>query len=275
MDGSHFDALTKELSAPGSRRRALGGLFAGALGLLSIQTDEGAAKKTKPCPPCKKRKQGKCKKNRPDGAACPGGECRGGNCIATASPPGACPAGRVSCDGQCRLTPGGACNSHAECCSNYCYTRGAYPGECYPSCLGKTCTQDADCCVNVGCIAATCGGCARTEGFCQNGKVCCYSECHLGDCFSFVGERCASRFDCAGYQPCIAGKCSCYAGWDCCFDTDCAAGEYCQGGTCGTCPSGTRFCPLSQSCRECCAKTDCGLIEDCVDGTCQGSIGPG
>jgi hypothetical protein len=34
MDGSRFDRLTKTLSAPGSRRRALGGLLAGTLGLL-------------------------------------------------------------------------------------------------------------------------------------------------------------------------------------------------------------------------------------------------
>ena len=41
-------------------------------------------KKKKACPPCKTRKQGKCKKKRPNGAACRGGTCQQGACIPSA-----------------------------------------------------------------------------------------------------------------------------------------------------------------------------------------------
>jgi hypothetical protein len=47
MDGSHFDGLIKTLTAPGSRRRALGGLLAGALGFLGARVEEMSAKKGK------------------------------------------------------------------------------------------------------------------------------------------------------------------------------------------------------------------------------------
>jgi len=87
MDSSRFDALTKGLSAAGSRRRVLGGLLAGALGtVLSGASAVEAAKKKKPCPPCKKRKNGKCRGTLPDGTACSGGTCQGGRCIAAPPP---------------------------------------------------------------------------------------------------------------------------------------------------------------------------------------------
>jgi hypothetical protein len=45
MDGSRFDALAKALTEPGSRRRALGGVLAGALALVGgLQPEESAAK---------------------------------------------------------------------------------------------------------------------------------------------------------------------------------------------------------------------------------------
>src|SRR5687768_13634704 len=85
MDGSTFDALTRTLTIAGSRRHTLGGLLAGALGLLGSRPEDAAAKK-KPCPPCKKRKKGKCKKKLPDGTACAGGTCQRGRCVPTLPP---------------------------------------------------------------------------------------------------------------------------------------------------------------------------------------------
>jgi hypothetical protein len=81
MDGFAFDALTRSLTSAGSRRRALTGLVSGTLGLIlgASVIDEAAAKKK--CPPCKKRKDGKCKKKKPEGTACAGGTCRGGSCV--------------------------------------------------------------------------------------------------------------------------------------------------------------------------------------------------
>jgi hypothetical protein len=75
MDGSRFDRLVVALTTTGSRRRALGGLLAGALGVIGSPAEHAPAKK-KPCPPCKKRKAGTCKKKLPDGTACRGGRVR-------------------------------------------------------------------------------------------------------------------------------------------------------------------------------------------------------
>src|SRR5215207_1530485 len=77
MDGSRFDALTQTLMAAGSRRRALVLALGGTLAPLLAQK-ETEAKKKKACPPCKKRKKGKCKANLPDGMGCSGGTCQGG-----------------------------------------------------------------------------------------------------------------------------------------------------------------------------------------------------
>src|SRR5262245_42445334 len=88
MDGSRFDAFSRLLAEPGSRRRAFGAAFAGGLGLTLLSVGQGAvAKKKKPCPPCKKRKKGKCKGLLPDGSVCAGGTCQGGSCLPTGSPP--------------------------------------------------------------------------------------------------------------------------------------------------------------------------------------------
>jgi hypothetical protein len=80
MDGSRFDKLTRSLSTAGSRRCALSAVLGGGLGiaLAASVVDEAAAKKK--CPPCKKRKNGKCKKKKPNGTACPGGTCQSGSC---------------------------------------------------------------------------------------------------------------------------------------------------------------------------------------------------
>jgi hypothetical protein len=90
-DATRFDALTRSLH---SRRGALAALST-VLGLAqrSSWNEDAAAKKKKPCPPCKKRKQGKCKPQ-PNGTTCTGGNCQSGSCVATPPPPG--PAGPVT-----------------------------------------------------------------------------------------------------------------------------------------------------------------------------------
>jgi len=231
MDGSRFDALTRSVGSTGSRRRALGGLLVGPLGLLSIQADEAAAKK-KRCPPCKKRKKGTCRGTLPDGTACPGGACQGGRCVATVDPllpppDDDCPAGLAACGGECRLAEGATCTFHAECCSHHCVL-----DVCYPSCLGKSCSQEADCCPGVPCFvtAKRCGGCQGPGGTCQSHGACCYSQCNNGFCQSKAGERCATRYDCDGFSACVGGTCTCPT--ECCSDSDCAIIEVCRDGTC-------------------------------------------
>jgi hypothetical protein len=73
MDDSRFDTLTRSLTTAGSRRRALTTVLGGALGLVAAASLDDAVAKKKPCPPCKKRKKGKCKAKLPDGTACSGG----------------------------------------------------------------------------------------------------------------------------------------------------------------------------------------------------------
>jgi hypothetical protein len=81
MDAARFDAFSRSLTALGSRRSALATALAGGLGTLTIVSTE--AKKKKKCSPCKKRKKGKCKKNKPDGTVCEDGTCQGGRCVAS------------------------------------------------------------------------------------------------------------------------------------------------------------------------------------------------
>jgi hypothetical protein len=100
MDADLFDRLARSLTAAGSRRRALAtfsAVLGGALGVSVV--DETAAKKK--CPPCKKRKGGKCKKKKPDGAPCSGGTCQRGRCTTAPAPP-----------------PPPACSAEADFCAN-------------------------------------------------------------------------------------------------------------------------------------------------------------
>ncbi len=58
MDADRFDALARALTAAGFRRRALAAALAGSLGLLGLTYLEDVTARN--CPPCKKRKNGKC-----------------------------------------------------------------------------------------------------------------------------------------------------------------------------------------------------------------------
>jgi hypothetical protein len=139
MDARRFDTLARSLTAAGSRRRALAAL-GGALSLVfSAPAVQDAAAKKK-CPPCKKRKLGKCKGKKPDGTACADGSCQGGRCVASPVPPTPSPTPcstdkdcveREFCQtdtgvcapcrggGQSCVAPGGGFNTRL-CCSNFC-----------------------------------------------------------------------------------------------------------------------------------------------------------
>src|SRR5687768_15838555 len=108
MDADRFDALSRSLTDARSRRTALASLLGGTLGLVGLT--KTAAKKT--CPPCKKRKKGKCKKKKPDGSACAGGTCQRGVCQPTPGPGDPCP-GQTLCDGVCISTD--ECCTRADC----------------------------------------------------------------------------------------------------------------------------------------------------------------
>ncbi|MFM9108232.1 MAG: hypothetical protein ACKOWF_16205, partial [Chloroflexota bacterium] len=99
MDNDRFDALTRMLGRPGSRRSLAAAFGAGALGGVGL-ADEAYAKKcqkSKDCGSCKKCKNGKCKKKK-DGSNCSGGTCEGGRCTSACVPD--C-AGRICGDDGC------------------------------------------------------------------------------------------------------------------------------------------------------------------------------
>jgi hypothetical protein len=117
VDHNQFDVLARSLGAGTSRRslcRALTGAGLGALLGSAFGTLDGDAKKKrdkkKPCPPCMKRKQGKCKGTLPDGTACNAGTCRSGRCVAaaTADPCASCTGDQVCRGGVCSVPACGA-----------------------------------------------------------------------------------------------------------------------------------------------------------------------
>jgi hypothetical protein len=144
MDADRFDALSRSLTASGSRRHAvaafLGGVLGSAVGAASI--DEATAKKK--CPPCKKRKQGRCKGKKPDGTPCPGGTCQGGQCTTALAPSPVCPAPCPFCrvcnpaTAQCEVCP--------ETCE-WCFTLSDSSTVCGDggSTVNKPCATSGDC----------------------------------------------------------------------------------------------------------------------------------
>jgi hypothetical protein len=156
-----FDALTHHLTVGLSRRRGVGLLA--ALGLSGLVTPDATEARKKVCPPCKKRKQGKCKKKR-DGTACPGGTCLSGSCVAgaTAAPPPSDPClgqpDDTACpgDGRCRsgvCQPRPTCAAHhvtcvsgSQCCSKDCSGADGGTQSCSCSTSGEPCYTTIDCC---------------------------------------------------------------------------------------------------------------------------------
>ena len=188
MDQNRFDTLTRTITTVGSRRAALGTLLAGTLGLLDLA--ETSARKA--CPPCKKRKHGKCKANKKlNDEPCPDGKCQSGVCVRSDAPapteePPTCPAGECSRNSPCgsgcvcldigggtkRCLALGTCSGAGDCASGSC---------------GSGCT-----CVNPG---GRRSGCASTVG-CPDVKCTANSDCG-SDCLCINpgtnAARCVSR----------------------------------------------------------------------------------
>jgi hypothetical protein len=189
MDAERFDTLARIISTAGSRRRAVATAVGGALTLFGlVDSHEAAAKKKKACPPCKKRKKGKCKGKLPDGTGCPGGSCRAGSCIAASPPPPppcaatGCPYGDV-CQGQvCVNCLGAPCVNNGQCCTNFCaaFTACACAFGNFGPDFG--CTSNAQCC-NGSCNLATgkCD-CDPAGSPCTDSSTCCGTCSGSGVC---------------------------------------------------------------------------------------------
>ena len=195
MDYHRFDTLTRSLISTGSRRRALAAALSGAFGVLGLvpADDATAAKK---CPPCKKRKKGKCKKNKPDGTVCGGGNCQGGRCLAATCSDGFQNGRETGIDcggGTCpRCAAGLSCAvrndcAGALCTDGTCQTCSANPNSCGIATDGTACS-----CIGGPGRPSVCGKTTPTGGSvlacnaCPDGTVCsmvqpdiffCYPRC--------------------------------------------------------------------------------------------------
>lgn len=196
MDAEHFDTITRTLTTAGSRRRALGGLLLGSLGLLIGKGTEDAAAHD-PRLTCKKLKgdrKKKClkkaKKHNAQHAA------EGSSC------PPSCPVCQA-CDpatGQCVAANHGAvCGTQSEtgggairCCNGVCPDPTCRPfGNTGVECFSSYECEELNCC--------------RGRAF-----VTCPPDLETCHCWgSPPGEPCGSDADCrtAG-SVCVCGTCT-------------------------------------------------------------------
>lgn len=238
---SAFDALTRAIAMPRSRRPLLGAGVGGAFSaLLTRFAPETAAG-------CKKA-GAKCKKN---GNCCAGGRCRHGRCR--------CKQGWSECgqDGLCHNLSSDAINCGA--CGQLCLTGCCVAGVCDVPCGDDCCAQcfvEADgengpphsgtefCCpASLVCTRETSD--PTDDLCCWPDEVCIDGECCCDRCLGTVacGGTCCSSGSCcngkccAGDQVCARTKKdkprTCVsANRGCASDGDCFAGEACWGGTC-------------------------------------------
>ena len=165
MDDSRFDALARSLTTAGSRRRALGGLLAGTLGVLGRHDgDESAAHDLKA--KCKKKSGGakkkclkKAKKHAAEHAAAtslgplpPGPTCTDGSKNGSESD--------VDCGGSCPRCPTGqGCATRNDCDSAFCSG-----GTCVACTQSTDCPKDATSECNCFAASGTPGICLKKSG---------------------------------------------------------------------------------------------------------------
>jgi Stigma-specific protein, Stig1 len=202
MDADRIDTLARSLARSGSRRHVLAALSR-ALGLVAMASVvDGAAaknKKKKPCPPCRKRKDGTCKPKR-NGTSCGDGRvCQRGRCV--------CPTRTTACNGACvdiisdagncggcgATCPAGTTCLHGACATTNCASPSP-PGGCSgASCGGSTCpgmmcgncdrtTEGQVACVDLRPPCEEAQGCTRTAD-CPLGRV-----CVTNGCCAFLGK---------------------------------------------------------------------------------------
>lgn len=218
-DGSRFDALTKSLSVPGTRRRLIGALAAGMLGMVGLRRSDAAA----------------C---RPVGTICrEHANCCSGLC----GPNDATGRRRCACraDGDC--PPPAVC--HAVACQNGdcavsivadgtpCSLRGGGQGTCKGgACVAPTTTTSTT--TSTTTTAAPPSICPTGGDFCSTTTFCNHDEC-----------ACATHYGPGGDFACVENG-TCNSADDVCQnDDDCTrilgvSGFACVDATsCGNCPA--------------------------------------
>jgi len=226
VEDTRFDDVVKKLGILTSRRLSLGAMLAGVLGLrglAEVNVRKGAGKnpfqvdgrrgktyglaanaKKKSCPPCKKRKKGKCKAKLPDRTPCPGGSCLSGNCVAAAPPEcvtaATCPTPSASQECQQATCDNGKCGFGPKPAGTVCH---GGPG----SCIAGSCV----------CLNAVNGICCTTQGDCpapSASQPCAQAAiCLNGGCqFSLKGPATVCRQaagECDLAEHCDSGTPSC------------------------------------------------------------------
>ena len=161
MDADRFDRIAKTLAASGSRRRVLGGLLGGALGLFGPLVQERAAAGHFGC----KHVGRSCTRRR----ECCSGICQGprGRKSCRAHGTGTCQAGQNSCEGASV-----SCNGNSSCFCQVTTGNAAFCGTSPQSCV--PCKRDKDCVEEFGFAAGSaCGVCAG----CSSIGTHCVSPC--------------------------------------------------------------------------------------------------
>ncbi len=202
MDANRFDALLRTLSERSSRRGIVPALVSVGFG-TTLGLGQSSRTGAKQCPPCRKKKQGKCKRRKPDGAPC-------------AESRGACQEGVCACGG------GPVCPPRQACVAGSCFPQGACPAgtrACIPE-TGTPCGDDCFCALsaegNTVCIES--GGLCIQFSDCKTAAEC--STCHdSADCDA--GEACIDVSGCCNGTlrdtPLPVGTKTCASA---CFDPD-------------------------------------------------------
>jgi hypothetical protein len=146
MNSTKFDSLTASLSFRLGRRAGIGLLAVMGLHEL-VPYREAQAKKQ--CPPCRKKKRGKCKKKLTDGTPCgTGGQCQGGACVGAAPAPLSPAPDYNVCTLSCGIGEHQPCGPAGSSC--VCVNRGEGVGACVKlpqgaSCDGSPCAAGEIC----------------------------------------------------------------------------------------------------------------------------------
>jgi hypothetical protein len=177
MDAKHFDALLRALTNRSSRRGI--GLTLASFGLgATFGVGPISEVEAKKCPPCRKKKRGKCKRRKPTGTPCE--------------------EGRGICDrGSCSCGDGPTCPPQQVCVAGHCFPQGTCPEgtrACVPE-TGTACGDDCFCALsaegNTVCIES--GGLCIQFSNCETAAAC--STCQTtADCTP--GEACIDISGC-------------------------------------------------------------------------------
>lgn len=266
MDEDRFDALTRFVARPRTRRqlvRALGGGALAALGGVigadrtrAADCPSGVVCSAQCCPNASDMcLAGRCT-SCPSGVICSARCCPSASDICLSGQCTSCPSG-VSCTGRC-------CADGETCVNGLCSAA--------PPCgnAGDACTERKDCCAPLLCRG---GACIQPKGGgspCPPGSRECDGVCYPGGCCiaADCGDPClvcGTDHVCRG---CPAGQ-VCQPGRGCCTP-DCT-GKECGddgcGGSCGTCPD-DRPCHNGSCCVPAtCQAGQCGQMPDGCGGT--------